>query len=316
MSDKPAPSQDTRAENPTQPQAPDNASRILFDDTQSGRTIGRFTQTEARACTTNPPEGTVPTLMPGRASNGCEFRGMRDMPRGLSHLDLPNIYNQAAQSTVRFDATTSDPRDRNPRHAHDGPHGSGAIIGKDSEKGECLVATANHVVSSDRTVKIDNIRGITADGRTYPVEVRAREPQSDTAVVALRTGADTDKVCKPFTPVQDIDKEAGRGMPVVSLGFAAGSRALYASPGNSEGVRPMREHISPRNMRDLGLPLDTRGLRLDNHVKGGQSGGPVVNAEGRLTGLNQSGPEGITRGSYAVPIDQRRVDELLARARR
>ncbi|MBK7840639.1 MAG: hypothetical protein IPJ49_23800 [Candidatus Obscuribacter sp.] len=57
-------------------------------------------------------------------------------------------------------------------------------------------------------------------------------------------------------------------------------------------------------------------MRLNNHVKGGQSGGPVVNAEGKLTGLNQSGPDGSTRGSYAVPIDQKRVDDLLTRARR
>lgn len=316
MSDKAAPARDTKAEQPAPPAAPDNTSRILFDDTQSGKTIGRFTPTEAKACKTNSPEGTVPTLMPGKESNGCEFKGMRDMPKGLSHLDLPNIYNQAAPSTVRFDSTMSNPKDKNPKHAQDGPSGSGAIIGKDTEKGECLVATANHVVSGDKHAKIENIRGITADGKTYPAEVRATDPQRDTAVVALKTGADTEKVCKPFTPVQDINKEAGNGKPIVSLGFASGSKALYASPGKSEGIHSMREDMSPRNIRDLGLAPDARQLRLDNHVKGGQSGGPVVNAEGRLTGLNQSGPEGSTRGSYAVPLDQKRVDDLLARARR
>jgi S1-C subfamily serine protease len=176
MSDKAAPARDTKAEHPAQPSAPDNTSRVLFDDTQSGKTIGRFTPTEAKACKTNAPEGTVPTLMPGKESKGCEFKGMRDMPRGLSHLDLPNIYNQAAPSTVRFDSTMSNPKDKNPKHAQDGPSGSGAIIGKDTEKGECLVATANHVVSSDKNVKIDNIRGITADGKTYPAEVRAADP--------------------------------------------------------------------------------------------------------------------------------------------
>lgn len=315
MSDKPAQAQDTRAEKPNQPAASDNTSRILFDDTNSGQTIGRFTPTEAKACKTNPPEGTVPTLLPGQQSRGCDYKGMKDMPKGLTHLDLPNIYNEAAPSTVRIDSTMSNPKDKNPKHSQDGPSGSGAIIGKDSEKGECFVATANHVVSSDKNIKIDNMRAITADGKTYPTEVRVNDPTKDTAVIALKTGADTDRVCKPFTPVQDVNKEAGNGKPVVSLGFASGSKALYASPGKSEGIRSMREDMSPRNIKDLGLEPNARQLRIDNHVKGGQSGGPVVNAEGRLTGLNQSGPE-TTRGSYAVPIDQKRVDELLDRARR
>ncbi|MBS1992074.1 MAG: trypsin-like peptidase domain-containing protein, partial [Cyanobacteria bacterium SZAS LIN-3] len=189
----------------------------------------------------------------------------------------------------------------------------GAMIGKDVKNGECLVATANHVVSGDKSTNISNVRGITADGSTYQAEVRHQDPKRDTAVVALHTGADTDKVCKPFTPVQDVNKEAAKNTPVVSLGFAEGSRALYASPGTSVGIHRLREDMSPANIRQLGLDLNGSQLKLNNHVRGGQSGGPVVTNEGKLAGLNQSGPDD-SRHSSAVPIDQKRVDELLARS--
>lgn len=289
-----------------------NSSRVLFDDAHSGQTVGKFTRGDAAACKTNPTDGNVPTLMPGKESGGCEFKGMKDAPKGMSHLDFPNIYDQAAPSTVRFDAKMSDPK--NPKHGKEGAMGSGAIIGKDTEKGECYVATANHVASSDKNVNITNTHGVTADGGRYPGEVRFSDPKKDTAVVALKTGADTDKVCKPFTPVDDVNREAGKGKDVVSLGFPQGSKAMYASPGKSDGVRKLSEDMSPGNIRELGLDPKGSQLRLHNHVKPGQSGGPVVTSEGRLTGLNQSGPD--NRISSAVPLDKARVDYLLSQARR
>ncbi|MBS1994906.1 MAG: trypsin-like peptidase domain-containing protein [Cyanobacteria bacterium SZAS LIN-2] len=314
MTDKPSSAHDLARDQSQPITNPDSSSKILFDDSHSGKTIGRFNpQGESLACKSNPPEGTVPSLMPGQNTHGCDFKGMKDLPKGISHLDFPNIYNEAAPSSVRFDAKLSSPGDPNPKHVQDGPMGSGAMIGKDVKNGECLVATANHVVSGDKSTNISNVRGITADGSTYQAEVRHQDPKRDTAVVALHTGADTDKVCKPFTPVQDVNKEAAKNTPVVSLGFAEGSRALYASPGTSVGIHRLREDMSPANIRQLGLDLNGSQLKLNNHVRGGQSGGPVVTNEGKLAGLNQSGPDD-SRHSSAVPIDQKRVDELLARS--
>lgn len=293
----------------------DSSSKILFDDAHSGKTMAGFNpRGDALACKSNPGEGTVPSLMPGQNSHGCDFKGMKDLPKGITHLDFPNIYNQAAPSTVRFDAKLSTPNDPNPKHVQDGPMGSGAIIGKDVKNGECLVATANHVVSGDKSTNISNVRGITSDGSSYNAEVRHQDPKRDTAVVALKTGADTEKVCKPFTPVQEAGKEAAKGTPVVSLGFAEGSRALYASPGTSDGIHKLKEDMSPSNIRQLGLDVNGSQLKLNNHVRGGQSGGPVVTNDGKLTGLNQSGPDD-SRHSSAVVIDQKRVDELLALSR-
>ncbi|OPZ91149.1 MAG: Trypsin [bacterium ADurb.Bin425] len=307
IAEKPAHSADSHKE---------STSRILFDDIDSGKTIGRFTHADAKACKTNPEEGTVPTLMPGQRSNGCDFKGMKDLPKDLKHLDFPDIYSKAAESTVRIDSTMTDPHDKKGRYKQEGPAGTGAIIGKDVEKGECLVATANHVINGGKEVNISNVKAVSADGKKYDTEVRYTEPKKDTAVIAMKTGADTEKVCKPFTAVQDVNDEAGKGKNVVALGFPQGSRALYASPGKSDGIRPMREDMSPHNIKELGLEPDATQLKVKNHIKGGQSGGPVVTPEGRLAGLNQSGPDGYTRDSYAVPLDQRRVDELLAKARR
>ncbi|MBK7840640.1 MAG: hypothetical protein IPJ49_23805 [Candidatus Obscuribacter sp.] len=58
MSDKAAQHVIPKPNTLAQPSAPDKRLEILFDDTQSGKTIGRFTPTEAKACKTNAPEGT------------------------------------------------------------------------------------------------------------------------------------------------------------------------------------------------------------------------------------------------------------------
>lgn len=315
MSDRVAKTNDQSSERAQAPGDSVSASKILFDDLKTNQSFARFNKSDATACKSEGGEGNVLTLMPGQNSKGCDFKGMKDLPSGLTHLDFPNIYSSVAPSTIRFDARMSDPADRNLKHAKDGPMGSGVIIGKDVQNGECLVATANHVVSSDKQVKISGIRGIASDGSTYPADVRLRDPKRDTAVVALQTGADTEKVCKPLEAVQDVAREGGKGASVVSLGFPQGSKALYASPGTSEGVRKLREEMSTANIRDMGLDVNGSQLRLRNHIKGGQSGGPVVNQEGKLIGLNQSGPD-TTRRSLAVPIDQSRVDELVRGAKR
>lgn len=296
----------------------EQTSRILFDDTQSGVTKGRFEvkkKENASACDANPAEGTVPTLTFGQKTNGCDFRGMQDIPKGTGHLDFPDIYKQMAGSTVRFDANMSYKKPDGKTHTRNGPMGSGVMIGKDSEAGECLIATNNHVVQGDSKVKMTDQRAVTADGKVYPSEIRFQDPKRDTAVVAIKTGADTDKVCRPAKVAEDLSIEAKKGTGAVSFGFPQGSAAMYASPGLSGGIKRADSYMHPRELKQLDLDPKANHLLLRNHVKGGQSGGPVVNEKGVVIGINQSGPETM-RDTTAMPLDTKRVRQLLDASRR
>lgn len=316
MSDKQIHSSDNTADKKDNHKQSDTTSKILFDDLHSGKTIAKFSPDgKITACKTNPQEGTVPTLIAGRDTQGCEFKGAKNLPKDLKHLDIANLYNQAAESTVRIDATTRPPGDKNPRHKMDGPIGSGAIIGKDTQNGECLVLTANHVAKGTKDIAISNARAVTADGKTYPSEIRFSDAKHDRAVLAIKTGDDTEKTCKPFTAAKDAKKEAAEDKALLALGFAEGSRALYASPGISEGVHKVLDVFGPKDLKKFGLERKALGVVIDNQVRGGQSGGPVVTEKGKLIGINQFALSEV-EGSIALPIDQAAINDLLAKSRK
>lgn len=316
MSDKQIHRSDNAADKKDNHKQSDTTSKILFDDLQSGKTIGKFSlDGKITACKTNPAEGTVPTLIAGRDTRGCDFKGAKNLPKDLKHLDFADLYNQAAQSTVRIDATMRPPGDKNPRHKTDGPIGTGAIIGKDIQNGECLVLTANHVAKGTKEIAITNARAVTADGKTYPSEIRFSDAKHDRAVLAIKTGDDTEKNCKPFTAAKNAKKEAAEDKALLALGFAEGSRALYASPGISEGVHKVLDVFGPKDLKKFGLERKALGVVIDNHVRGGQSGGPVVTDKGRLIGINQFALS-QNEGSIALPIDQVAINDLLAKSRK
>lgn len=316
MSDKQIHSSDNTADKKDNHKQSDTTSKKLFDDSHSGKTIDKFSlEGNETDCKTNPPEGTVPTIIAGRNFHSCDFKGAKNLPKDLKHLDFANLYNQAAESTVRIDATMRPPGDKNPRHKLDGPIGTGAMIGKDIQNGECLVLTANHVPKGTTDIAISNARAVTADGKTYPSEIRFSDAKYDRAVLAIKTGDDTEKTCKPFIAAKDAKKEGAENKALLALGFAEGSRTLYASPGISEGVHKVLEVFGPKDMKKFGLERKALGVVIDNHVRGGQSGGPVVTEQGKLIGINQFALSEIG-GSIALPIDQATIDDLLAKSRK
>lgn len=315
MSDKTHASDISSDKNDTQKQSA-NTSKILFDDLHSGKIIGKFSlDGQVTACKTNPGEGKVPTLIAGRDSHGCDYKGAKNLPKELRHLDFADLYNQAAQSTMRIDATMRPPGDKNPKHKMDGPIGTGSIIGKDLQNGECLVLTANHVAKGTKDIAISNARAVSADGKTYPSEIRFSDAKHDRAVLAIKTGEDTEKTCKPFTAAKDANKEAAEAKSLIALGFAEGSRALYASPGKSEGIYKILDVMGPKEFKQFGLDRNAAGVVIDNHVRGGQSGGPVVTDTGKLIGINQFAMS-ETEGSIALPIDQQSIDYLIRKSQK
>lgn len=151
-----------------------------------------------------------------------------------------------------------------------------------------LVLTADHVVTKEE------IKVLTPDGKSFSASLAGRDPGSDLAVLRLPERALTG--AKTSTDVKV-------GQLVLALGRPS-SAGVQASWGIVTAIAgPARTH---------------RGGLLDEYINTettpypGFSGGPLINTEGEVLGLNTSG---LTPGSsLAIPVKVAwRIAEALAK---
>ncbi|HKI54742.1 MAG TPA: trypsin-like peptidase domain-containing protein [Anaerolineales bacterium] len=190
---------------------------------------------------------------------------------------LSDLSNNLASSVEKGGASTVlvDARKRYPA--------SGIVFAED------LVLTADHVVKRDEDIKV----GL-ADGKTLNASIAGRDPGSDLALLRL-----PEKVLKPAKTSDEVKV----GALVLALGRPS-TEGVQASWGIVTSIHgPARTY---------------RGGLLDEFIKSettpypGFSGGPLINTEGEVLGLNTSG---LTRGSsLTIPVKVAwRIADALAR---
>lgn len=153
--------------------------------------------------------------------------------------------------------------------------GSGIVIGTDE------VLTSAHNLR-DRTTQVT-----LPDGTEVQAEVVARDPYGDLAVLRAPTGDVTSLAFAEPAGIGSIVVSAGggRGNPRVAVGIVGSVQRRFRGPGG-HAVAGAFEH-------DAALPK-------------GASGGPVVDVEGRVVGINT---HRTSTGYLARPFDE----ALLAR---
>jgi S1-C subfamily serine protease len=153
---------------------------------------------------------------------------------------------------------------------------------------EDLVLTADHVVTREENIKI-----ILPDGRSLAATIAGRDPGSDLAVLRLAE--------KALAPARTSDA-VKVGQLVLALG-RPDTEGMQASWGIVTAI-----HGPTRTFR--GGMLD-EFIRSETTPYPGFSGGPLINTEGEVLGLNTSG---LTRGSsLTIPVKVAwRVAEALA----
>jgi len=163
--------------------------------------------------------------------------------------------------------------------------GTGVVI---IDKG--IILTNLHVVRG-----FDRIRVTFADGLESDAVVTGTAPEHDLAVLQATTIPD-DLAAATMRSTQDL----AMGDRVVAVGFPFGIGPSVSS-GVVSGLR--REYRSPEGKRLL-----TNLIQFDAAVNRGNSGGPLVTADGEVVGivtaiLNPS-DEGVFIGiGFAVPIE-------------
>ena len=153
---------------------------------------------------------------------------------------------------------------------------------------EDLVLTADHVVTRDD----DSIKVGLPDGKSLKATVAGRDPGSDLAVLRLAE--------KALTPAKTSD-EVKVGQLVLAVGRPS-EAGIQASWGIVTAIAgPTRTH---------------RGGMLDKYIKTettpypGFSGGPLLNTEGEVLGLNTSGLSHQSALTIPVSVAWRVADAL------
>lgn len=140
-----------------------------------------------------------------------------------------------------------------------------------------LIVTAHHVVTHD-----ENIRVGLPDGKTVPATLVGRDPSTDTAVLRIEA--------TNLTPLEEANKqEVGVGGLVLAL----------ARPGHSvQATLGVISALGGSWRTGMGGQVD-HYLQTDVLMYPGFSGGALVEANGRLLGLNSSALMGGV--SLAIP---------------
>jgi len=157
--------------------------------------------------------------------------------------------------------------------------GTGFVISEDG-----LILTNRHVICEEDAIYTVNFD----DGKSYDATVVARDQLTDLAI--LRIDA---KGLKPLV-LGDSDS-AQQGQTVIAIGNTLGEYANTVTKGIVSGLS-----------RDIGGNY-TGLIQTDAAISQGNSGGPLLNLEGEVIGINtavdRSG-EGI---GFAIPINEAKV---------
>ena len=146
----------------------------------------------------------------------------------------------------------------------DDPDGSGFVAHASG-----LIVTNAHVVA--RT-KGDTVRVSFADGRTFTGTVVGRDPRTDLAVVRIEPD-------EPLIPLKLAPtSKAGLGTKVFALGSPMGKR-FSVTAGIVSGYD---------RAYDAAWPVDF--LQHDAALNPGNSGGPLIDEQGRVLGVNTATP--------------------------
>lgn len=156
--------------------------------------------------------------------------------------------------------------------------GSGFVISNDG-----LIATNLHVIGEGRNIRVEF-----PDGTSRSVTaIHAWDRQRDLAIVRVAGSG------LPFLPLGDSAR-AEQGQPVIAMGNPLGYRFSI-----TEGILSAVREVEGRSMLQVAMPVER-----------GNSGGPLLNREGKVLGIITLKSAVAANLGFAMPVDE--LKQLLA----
>jgi Do/DeqQ family serine protease len=237
-----------------------------------------------------PAPAPAPTGQPAEAAAARRPHSYSDAARRAA----PAVVSIVASKGSRPRAAADDPwfrhffgNGRGPQQLQTGL-GSGVIVSPDG-----YLLTNNHVVEGASDIEVQ-----LADGRQTRARLVGTDPETDLALLQIRLDA----------------------LPVIALGdvraLQVGDVVLAIGNPFNVGQTVTSGIVSALGRNRLGLSTFENFIQTDAAINPGNSGGALVDAEGRLIGINTAiysrsgGSLGI---GFAIPVDSARMvmDALL-----
>jgi S1-C subfamily serine protease len=166
--------------------------------------------------------------------------------------------------------------------------GTGMVL---TSSGEVL--TNNHVINGATTIRVV----VPGTGRGYAAKVLGYDRSEDVALLQLARASNL-KTVTPDTSALTV------GQAVTALGNAGGTGTLTSAPGSVTGLG---KTITASD--ESGVSEQLTGLiETDAGVRPGDSGGPLLDADGEVVGMDTAASAGFgfrnasSTDAYAIPI--------------
>lgn len=170
--------------------------------------------------------------------------------------------------------------------------GSGFIITSDG-----MIVTNKHVVEDTEA----EYTVITNEGKEYPAKILARDPSRDVALIKIEGNN------FPVLPLGDSDS-VKIGQTVIAIGNSLGEFSNTVSKGIISG--------SKRNVTAGSGYGESEQLsnifQTDAAVNPGNSGGPLIDLDGKVIGINVAMAQGAENIAFSIPVNhvKKTIDQV------
>ncbi len=182
--------------------------------------------------------------------------------------------------------------------------GTGIIVGKSDT--ELLIVTNAHVVDN-----IDNLKCVFADGTSANCSVKGSKSDQDIAVAAVAlTDISSDTASNIAIAELEDSSDINVGQQVVAIGNALGEGQSVTT-----GIISAKDRsITVNNVTFTGL------LMTDAAINSGNSGGALLNSEGKVIAINfaKTSSDGVEGMAYSIPVSNVKdiIDSLMTKQTR
>jgi serine protease Do len=196
------------------------------------------------------------------------------------------VYDQENIVNINLGATTSTNIEQQEMTKG---NGSGFLISADG-----LILTNKHVAAAG---KPDTVRYkvVVNDKKTYDAKLIGNDPIHDLAVL---------KIEGQNFPYLEMAKSGNQpiGLTVLAIGNSLGRYDNSVTKGIISGLGRSLAAANPNG----GMELLENVLQTDAEINEGNSGGPLINLEGKVVGVNVAVDKGGVGLGFAIPIDDAR----------
>ena len=223
-------------------------------------------------------------------------------------MDISNIVEEAMPSVVAITGMTQQEIRSffgQGQTIESESSGSGVVVNQNEEY--LYIATNNHVVEQTDALTVQF-----SDGSTAPATIRGTDPSDDLAVIQVALSDLTEETLNTVkvASIGNSD-ELSVGEPAIAIGNALG----YGQSVTTGVISALGKEVTFQN-ESTGEAVISRLIQTDAAINPGNSGGALLNAEGKLIGINSSkyADTEVEGMGFAIPIStaQPILEDLIA----